>query len=508
MSATVLICFAVVMAITVGIAVWAGRKVSDPEMMYAAGGRISPLQNGLAIMGDFVSAAAIFGSVALFFTAGASMAVYSVAPLVGLCLLLSLMAGPLRRLGRFTIGDVLMAKLPRPYVRMFAGCCTLVLSQMYIVAQLVAAGSLFSILLAIPYSLSVSVIGILVVLYVGYGGMLATTWVQIGKAVLLLSGVVLMGVLAVVKAGSLTALHAKAQAAFGPGMGALDSLTTSSFSTLSLAASLVLGMMGMPHLLIRFLTVPDGRAAERSVLISAALVALVLATILLLIGPATLAFVKGVPAYESAPGEIAGGANMIFIHLSNALGGELLAGIIVAVAFSTILAVVAGLGVAMSSTAAHDIFVPWQEGRGKTPSEKANRLIFRLTAAITAFIGVLLALLLQHENVAFLSALAFGIAASTNFPILLLALYWRGLTGPGAVAGGSAGLILSIGLLIAGPTVWQKILGHAEPLFPSDYSTLIAAPAAFLTAMVVSLLGRRPQRSSRSPAISDAVKRL
>ena len=487
MSFEAVACFLAVVAVTLGVTAWASRRAIDPSTLYTAGGRISAPQNGMAITGDFISAAAIFGSVALFHGTGVGMTIYFIAPLVGLCLLLALMAGPLRALGRYTVGDVLVARLDDDNVRTFAGISTIVLSEMYMVAQLVAGGTLFSVLLDIPFAFSVAGVGILVVVYVCVGGMLATTWVQIIKAGLLIAGVMLMGALSLGAAGGLGALHARAEAAMGGGLDDFTSMGASTFSSLSLGAGLVFGMMGMPHLLVRFLTVPDVAAARRSALFASILVALVLGMLLLLIGPATLAFVKDVPAYESAPGVMRGGTNMAFIHLASAMGGELLFGAITAVAFSTILAVVSGLGVAIASTVSHDIARPLAESRGGTFGEKREVRWFRVSAAVAATVAVLIALALQHENIAFLSALAYGIAASTNFPVLVLALYWPRLTAAGAIAGGCSGLVLSVALLIAGPTVWQKILGNPAPLFPSDYSALVAIPVAFLVAITVSL---------------------
>ncbi|MEE2692743.1 MAG: cation acetate symporter [Pseudomonadota bacterium] len=503
MNIFALISFAVVLVLTLGVTFWANRRVRDESELYAAGGRVSALQNGLAITGDFVSAAAIFGSVALFYLSGVSMVLFLVAPLVGICLLLLFVAGPLRRLGKYTVGDVLVAKLGDARIKLFAGVCTIALSLMYVVAQLVAAGSLFSILLDIPFAVSVAAIGLLVTIYVSFGGMLATTWLQIIKAAILISGVLIMSVLAVGQAGGFEGLYARASASFGGDLANFSNQGLSLFSLISLSAGLVLGMMGMPHLLVRFLTVPNARAAEQSAFLSALFVALVLGLLLFAIGPATLAFVKGQPAFESAPGVIKGGENIVFLHLATALGGELLFGFMSAVAFATILAVVAGLGVAMASTAANDIFRPLVS---VTTGDRWSSFAFRLSAAVTTFVGVLLALVLQHENIAFLSALAFGIAAGTNFPILLLALYWPRLTTAGAIAGGIVGLGVSLGLLIVGPTVWQKLLGHGEPLFPSDYTTLVAFPAALIVSVVVSLSGAGVRRRSleAAPAKSGA----
>ena len=484
------ISFLLIIGLTLWIAIWAGRKSSNRSDLYAAGGRISAHQNGLAITGDFVSSAAIFGSVALFYMAGVGMVVYFVAPLVGLCLLLIFVAGPLRKLGHFTLGDVLVAKLGGKSIRIFSGICTLVLSEMYIVAQLVASGTLFAILLDIPYFVSVIAIGALMSIYVGFGGMLATTWIQITKATMLVLGVLLLAVLCLYQAGGLQSLYERAHSAFGPGLGDFTNLNLSFFSQASLGAALMLGMMGMPHLLIRFFTVPDAVAARKSVVIATILTALVLCTLLFIVGPATLVFVKDAAAYETGPGQLVGGTNMAFIHLAHAVGGEFLYGIMSAVAFATILAVVAGLGVAIASTMANDIYHTIAEGRGGSVEQTELR-VFRLSAVTAAVVGVILALVLQNENIAFLAALAFGVAASTNCPLLLLALYWPKLTNLGAVIGGVSGLVLSVGLLILGPTVWQKILGHSEAIFPSDFTTLAAFPVCLIVAISASLFDRR-----------------
>ena len=484
MNVSALICFVLILIFTIGIVVWANRKSTDEGMLYTAGGSISPLQNGLAITGDFVSAAAVFGSTALFFLTGLNMVIYAIAPLIGLCLLLLFIAGPLRQLGRYTIGDVLVAKLGDDRIRMFSGICTITLSLLYIVAQLVAAGSLFSILLNLPFGISVSLIGALVALYVSAGGMLATTWLQIIKACILVVGFVIMSGLALWQTGGFDALYPRAETSFGGSLANFTDNGLGTFSTMSLSVSLVLGIMGMPHLLVRFLTVRDARAAERSTFYSAFFVALVLGLLVLVIGPAALAFVKGVAQFESAPGVVLGGENVVFLHLATALGGDILFGLMAAVSFATILAVVAGLGVAMASTAANDLFRPLVS---TAVADRWATVVFRLTAVLSSAIGVVLAIVLQNENIAFLSALAFGIAASTNFPILLLALYWNRLTSAGAIAGGSAGLVISLGLLIVGPTIWQKILGNPAPLFPSDYSALVAFPSAIVVCVLVSL---------------------
>ena len=485
--------------ITLAITYWAARRASDRSGIYTAGGNISAFQNGLAVTGDFVSAAAILGSVALFFFAAVDTAIFYISPLVGLCLLLILIATPLRELGQFTVGDVLASKLPGTSVRVFSAVSTLVLSQLYVVAQLVGAGNLFSIVFELDYELAVFVVGFLIMIYVGFGGMLATTWVQIIKAGLLIFGVVILAILSVYKAGSLGQLFNLAESAYGSSLGQFGRSGMSPFSSISLAAALVFGMLGMPHLLIRFLTVPDAASARKSVVISALLIAGVLGVLLLVVGPAALAFIKGNIAYYHEDGSIIGGANMILLHLSDYLGGELLFGVIAAVTFSTILAVVAGLTVAMSSSAARDIYFAFKENR-QDEDDKTEIFVFRATAVFAVTVACFISIALQKENIAYLSALAFGIAAATNFPILILAIYWEKLTRAGALCGGMAGLLAALVLLVLGPTVWVQLLGNSAAVFPSDYSTLISAPFAFLVAYVVSIMDSEGLEEKRKHA--------
>lgn len=490
--------FLVIVGVTLGITYWAAQRTSSRSGYYTAGGQITAMQNGLAITGDFVSAAAILGSVALYYAAGIDAAIFYISPLVGLCLLLLFVVKPLRECGKYTVGDVFSVKLPGRSIRVYTAISTLVLSELYVIAQLVGAGSLFSIVFDVSYEVAVAVVALLIMIYVAFGGMLATTWVQIVKAVLLVVGVVLLSALAVVQVGGIADLYTHAEQAYGGSLGGFGGSGLSVFSASSLAVAIVLGMMGMPHLLIRFLTVPDPETARRSVVITAILVAGVLGLLLLVVGPATLAFVKGELAYQTASGEIQGGRNMILLHLSTALGGEVLFGVLTAVTFSTILAVVAGLAIAMASSASHDLYV----SLSKNPegvSEHSELRVFRFAAVLTTALAALVSIGLQNENIAYLSAFAFGIAASTNFPILILALYWDRLTMKGALVGGSAGLITALILLVLGPTIWVQLLGNPEAVFPSDYSTLVSTPVAFLFAYLFSVVG---PGNTRSPPLA------
>ena len=482
--------FLSIVAITLGITYWASKRSTNRSEYYVAGGQITAMQNGLAITGDFVSAAAILGSVALYYSAGIDAAIFYISPLVGLCLLLIFIVGPLREYGKYTIGDVFAEKLPGRPIRIYTAICTLVLSELYVIAQMVGAGNLFSIVFNVSYGAAVMSVALLIMVYVAFGGMLATTWVQIVKAVLLIAGVLILGVLGVEKAGGLSNLYLHAEQAYGGTLGNFGGSGMGVFSSASLALAIVLGMMGMPHLLIRFLTVPDQDTARRSVVVTAFLIAGVLGILLLVVGPSTLAFVKGEAAFLTPNGELQGGRNMIFLHLATALGGEVLFGFIAAVTFSTILAVVAGLAIAMATSAAHDIFATMSNSPDDR-SEHKELVVFKIAAVATTALAALISIVLQDQNIAYLTAFAFGIAASTNFPILILVLYWKRLTTRGALAGGTAGLATALTLLVLGPTVWVKVLGHAEPVFPSDYSTLISTPVAFAVACIVSMADPR-----------------
>ncbi|MEO6340000.1 MAG: cation acetate symporter [Caulobacteraceae bacterium] len=492
--------FLATVALTLVITFWASRRSKSRADYYAAGGKLTGAQNGLAISGDFMSATTFLGMTGFFFDTGVDpTSIYYLTPLVGLCLMLVLLAGPLRRAGKFTLGDVMANRLQSDGLRLFAGVSTIVISIIYLVGQLIGAGILVRALFGIDFQYSVVLIGILMTVYVAAGGMLAATWVQIVKAAMLVIVVVVISIFCLVEAGGLSALYAKAAAVhpmgknlFLPGGAKMDL-----FSAISLGFGMSVGMMGLPHLLIRFFTVPTEKAARQSAVAATSIIGGVFVLLYLVIGPAAVAFLHGNPVYTVAGGGLKGGPNMASIHLANALGGEVLMGIASAVAFATILAVVAGLVMATASAASHDLFAVAR--RGKTKSEKEELTVFRLAAGAMAVISVIIAFAFQHENVAFLSALAFGVAASANFPVLLLILYWKRLTTAGALAGGLSGLISSVGLITVGPSVWVKVLHHAAPLFPSDYPALLTAPLALVVAVVVSL-ATKPQAQVQAAA--------
>lgn len=464
-----------------------GAPLEQTSRLLRCGGRITGTQNGLAIAGDFMSATTVLSLVALYMTSGWDTAIYFIAPLAELALMLLLIAGPLRRLGRFTLGDVMTSRLDDDRLRIFSGVSTLVVSLFYLVAQMVGAGTLISLLFGPSFVESVIIIGVLMAIYVAVGGMLAATWVQIIKAVILLGSVMILTALTLFKAAGLQALYAKGAelSVTGPLLFQPGGFQANAFSNLSLGFGMALGILDMPHLLIRFFTVPDVKQARHSVVVASAIIAMVFAMIFLVVGIGGVVFVSGNPAFTNNAGEIVGGNNMIALHLATALGGELLFGLVAAVAFSTILAVVAGLTIASSTAVSYDLYRLF---RRRKSSEREELWAFRLGAVALAVVGIILSISFQNENIAFLSALAFTVSASTNFPLLFLVLYWPRLTAIGALAGGIAGFLTSIGLIILSPTVWVKALGHDTAIFPADYPTLLTMPLAFIVCIVVSMM--------------------
>lgn len=486
--------FLLTVLLTIAITFWAARRNSGRASFYAAEGKISAPQNGLAIAGDFLSAGTVLGIVGLFFGVGMDAAPYLITPLAGLFLMLALIVGPLRRLGRYTLGDVVTHRLQEPRMRVVVGLCTIVISLINLVAQLVGAGALISIVFGLPFNLAVVIVASLMTGYVAFGGMLAATWVQIIKAVILVAMIGVLAVLCIVRAGGYAPLFDMAEiSARSRDMLAFGGLQLGLFGAASLALTQVAGMMGMPHLLIRFFTVPDETAARQSLVIGTTIIGVAMGTVLLVLGPAAIAFVGADASLRDASGGIVGGSNMITMHLSRIIGGDLLFGLLSAVAFCTILAVVAGLTISISSATSHDLVLGLY--RGPTLSERREVAIFRLAAVVTSAIAMLLAILFQNENITFLIVMGQTVAASTTFPLLILAIYWPGLTARGAIAAGLFGLITSLAGIVGSPAFWVKALGNAQPLIPTDYPALVTVPATFLVAWLVSTARSAPASS-------------
>lgn len=490
---TAIVCFIALVIATLAITGWAARRSQGRSGVYAADSALGPGQNGFAIAGDFLSASTFLGTTALFFTAGADMILYLAPFLFGLCLMLIWIVGPLRRMGRFTLGDVLAYRLPSRGLRIYIGLSTITISIAYLIAQLVGAGMLIAILFGLTFEWAVVIVGVLMTIYVAFGGMLAASWVQIIKAGLLISTVLIICVLALVDAGGLSELYARAANTFPEGtkLFQFGGSGMSMFSTISLVIGVAAGTMGLPHILIRAFTVKDALAAQRSIAVGATLIAIVNGFLFAIVAPATVAYVMGDPAYQTETGAIRGGTNMVVVHLATALGGEVLLGIVAAVTFATILAVVAGLTIAVASASAHDLYASLQKGH---IDERKELRVFRFATVASSALAVILAIIFKEQNIAVLIAMALGIAASANFPVLLLAIYWRGLTARGALIGGTVGLLSAITLIVLGPEVWVRVLGNEQAISPLEYPALVAAPLAFITAWIVSVLDSNKQR--------------
>ena len=496
--------FVTVIVSTLLITRWAARRTHSRSEFYVAGSSITGTQNGLAIAGDFMSASTILGVAGLAFSGNSDAVLYIVAPLLGFTIMLLFIAEPLRNLGRYTVPEVVALRFAGRGVRGFTAAAALVVTIFYLIAQMVGAGALIEILLGVPYSIAVIVVATLMMLYVAFGGMLATTWVQITKAVVLIVGVIVMAILTFRHVDyDLGSLYSIARGQMdhvltGNRTGALNSM----FSTLSLGLALSLGVCGLPHVLMRFFTVPDARQARRSIVVAMVLIAIVFLIVLFVLSYAAIAFLYGKPEFFDDAGVLRGGANMAVVHVSRLLGGDVLMGIVSAVTFATILAVVAGLTMASAGALAHDLYA--QVFRRGKASEAEELRVFRFATLAVTVVAALLGIAFKGTNISFLVSLAFSVAASANFPVLMLSLYWRGLTRRGALVGGAVGLVSSTGMLIAGPAIWVDVLGYARPLFGSNYPTLIALPAALFTAWAVSMLDAR-NRDTEAQRMFDAL---
>ncbi|MGP8441292.1 cation/acetate symporter ActP [Burkholderia vietnamiensis] len=494
--------FMLFVAATLVITRWAARHNHSVADHYAAGGRITALQNGWALAGDYMSAASLLGISALVFTSGYDGLIYSVGFLASWPIILFLIAEPLRNLGKYTLADVVSYRLQQRPIRAFAASSSIVIVLLYLVSQMVGAGKLVELLFGLNYTVAVVIVGVLMVVYVFFGGMLATTWIQIVKAVLLLAGAAFMAVMVLSRFGfSLDALfaqamriHPKHAAIMRPG-----GLVSDPVSAVSLGLALIFGTAGLPHILMRFFTVGDVGAARKSILYATGIVGAGYALIIV-IGFGTIALVAADPQYHDASGAIAGGANMVAIHLAHAVGGDLFLGFICAVAFSTILAVVAGLTLAGSSAISHDLYANVLR-RGRATDRDEMR-VARATTLVLGVLAIVLGIAFQKQNIAFIVSLTFSIAASSNFPVLLLSIYWRGLTTRGAVVGGAVGLVTAVALTVLSPTVWVQVLGHAHAPYPYEYPALFSMAAAFVAIVAVSVTDRSA-RARRERALFD-----
>ena len=496
----------------VGLTLWitkaAAARTRTASDFYTAGGGISGFQNGLAMAGDYMSAASFLGISAQIFNDGYDGLIYSTGFLVGWPILLFLMAERLRNLGRYTFADVASYRFAQPPVRSFAAVSTLLVVSFYLIAQMVGAGQLIKLLFGLPYAVAVVIVGALMMLYVLFGGMRATTWVQIIKAVLLLGGASFMALMVLAQMGfSLEALFARAvevktEAALSSGATMAEAaergrsiMAPGNFikdpvSAISFGLALMLGTAGLPHILMRFFTVPDAKEARKSVLWATGWIGyFYILTFIIGFGAIVLVGTDG--NYLDGEGALRGGGNMAAIHLAHAIGGNAFLGFISAVAFATILAVVAGLTLSAASAVSHDLYATvFKNGRASSGDELR---VSRLTTLALGALAVLLGLVFEKQNVAFMVSLAFALAASGNFPVLILSLLWSGCTTRGAAWGGTIGLLTAFALTLLSPAVWTTTFGLGPAPFPYSSAAIFSVPTGFLSIWLISLLDRSPR---------------
>jgi cation/acetate symporter len=479
---------------------WAARRTRSAGDFYTAGSKINDLQNGLALAGDFMSAATFLGLTGLAFIGGVDALLFAIGGTVGWAVILFIFADRLRNLGRYTFADVVAFRLHPERLRVLAAIGTLIVGIPYLIAQMVGAGGLFQALFDMSYGLAVVIVGTLMTVYVAFGGMLATTWVQVIKAILLLTGGTALAFVALIPFGfDLGDMFGRAADIhpFGRDILAPGGLYTDPVSVISLALAFIGGTAGLPHVLMRFFTVPDARQARKSIGYAVAFIGYFMG-LTVIIGFAAIVLLAGDTQYVDESGRIAGGANMTAVYLARQVGGEAFFGFIAAVAFATILAVVSGILLSASASVAHDLYTRVVR-RGEI-SDRHEVLVSRVATVAIGATAIGLSILFRNLNIGVISALVLAIAASVNFPVLILALFWPGLTTRGALAGGATGLVVVLVLTVLSPTIWVDVLGNARAIYPYAYPTLFSMAAAFAVTIAVS----RSDRSRRAGIDRDA----
>jgi cation/acetate symporter len=481
--------FFVFISITLAITFWAAKRTRTTEHFYAAGRTISAGQNGFALAGDYMSAASFLGIAGLVSTTGFDGLIYSTGWLVGWPVVLFLIAEPLRNLGRYTFADVVAIRLRQTPVRIAAALGTLATVTVYLIAQMVGAGGLIRLMFGFSYEHAIILVGIVMIGYVLFGGMIATTWVQIVKAVLLMSGALLLAFLVLLRFDmSPAALFAAAAERYGAGVLAPGKLVSNPLDAVSLGMALMFGTAGLPHILMRFYTVPDARAARTSVFIATGLIGLFyLLTFILGFGAMVLIGPDTIRAVDK-------GGNMAAPLLAEMLGGTPFLGFIAAVAFATILAVVAGLTLSGAAALSHDLWVSVAR-KGRADAGEQLR-VARIATLALGTVAVGLGITFKGQNVAFMVSLAFAIAASANFPALVLAIFWRRYTTAGAVTSMATGTVATLALIYLSPTIQVDILAQGSAWFPLKNPALVTLPLSFLAGILVSVLAPEPDAAA------------
>jgi cation/acetate symporter len=487
---TAITIFAVFVVFTLFITKWAAARTKSAADFYTAGGGITGFQNGLAIAGDYMSAASFLGISAAVYLNGYDGLIYSIGFLVGWPVITFLMAERLRNLGRFTFADVAGYRFEQTPIRVFAASGTLVVVAFYLIAQMVGAGQLVKLLFGLEYWTAVVIVGSLMMIYVLFGGMTATTWVQIIKACMLLVGASFMAFMVLWQFNfspealfaKAVEVHPKKDAIMGPGAFIKDPV-----SAISFGMALMFGTAGLPHILMRFFTVPSAKEARKSVFWATTWIAYFY-LLTFIIGFGAIVLVSTNPEFKDAAGNLLGGTNMAAIHLARTVGGNVFLGFISAVAFATILAVVAGLTLSGAAAMSHDLYSTVLK-KGQATSTNELR-VSRITTVVLGIVAVVLGIVFEKQNIAFMVSLAFAVAASATFPVLFMSVLWKDCTTRGATIGGFLGLIAAVGLTIVSKSVWVDVLGHKEAIFPYTSPALFSMIAGFAGIWLFSVLDK------------------
>ena len=498
-NTSAIVMFLVFIAGTMLITWWAARKTLTTADFYTAGGGITGFQNGLAIAGDYLSAASFLGIAGMVYVSGFDGMIYAIGFMFGWPVVMFLIAERLRNLGRYNFADVTSYRLEQVPMRLLAASASMLIIALYLIAQVVGAGKLIVLLFDIEYVWAVIIVGTLMIVYVAFGGMTATTWVQIIKAVLMLFGATLMTFL-VMKYFNFSfeemfqkavEIHPDGREILAPG----SSVSSNPFNALSLGLALAFGTAGLPHILMRFFTVSNAKEARKSVIWASGFIGyFYLLTFIIGFGAIYLLvqhpeyFITDAQGNFDIINSLIGGTNMVAVHLANAVGGDLLLGFLAAVTFATIVAVVAGLTLAGAAAISHDVYAN-VIAKGKATEEQQFR-VSRLSTIALGIIAIILGIVFENQNVAFMVGLAFAVAASSNFPVLVLSIMWRGCTTRGATIGGFLGLLVATLWVVLSKTVWVDVFGNAEAITPFPNPGIISVPLAFLAIWFFSITDR------------------
>ena len=477
---------------TLGITYWASKKTKSASDFYTAGGGITGTQNGTAIAGDYMSAASFLGITGMVYLKGYDGLIFSIGFLVGWPVILFMISEQLRNLGKYTFADVTAYRLKQKPVRILAALGSISVVILYLIAQMVGSGKLIEILFGLDYEFAVVLVGALMILYVAFGGMLATTWVQIIKAILLLAGTTFMSIMVMAQFGfsfeelftAATQVHPKGIEIMSPG-----GLVSDPVSAISLGIALMFGTAGLPHILMRFFTVADAKEARKSVFVATGLIGYFY-VLTFIMGFGAIVLVLGAEGniyWDETTNTLKGMNNMAAIWLAHAVGGDYFLGFISAVAFATILAVVSGLTLAGASAISHDLYANAFAKEGVKVSEEKEMRVSKYATLAIGIAAIIFGIAFEKQNIAFVVALAFTIAASANFPVLFMSIFWKKMTTRGAVLGGYIGLASALILVILGPVVWTQILGMGEALVPYKFPAVFSVPLAFIAIWLFSI---------------------